>query len=35
LLRTAKEPVAYEYLPELGIKGKSQVVQVYRIKRGG
>jgi hypothetical protein len=28
-----KEPVDYEYLPELGLKGKSQVVQVYRVKR--
>jgi adenylate cyclase len=35
LLRTVKKPVDYEYLPELGIKGKSQVVQVYRIKRAG
>ena len=33
LLRVVKEPVDYEYLPELGLKGKSQVVQVYRIKR--
>ncbi|HEY7613076.1 MAG TPA: adenylate/guanylate cyclase domain-containing protein [Gemmatimonadales bacterium] len=34
LLRTVRKPVEYEYLPELGLKGKSQVVQVYRIKRG-
>jgi adenylate cyclase len=34
LLRTVRQPVDYEYLPELGLKGKSQVVQVYRIKRG-
>ena len=34
LLRMVKEPVDYEYLPELGLKGKSQVVQVYRVKRG-
>jgi adenylate cyclase len=34
LLRMVKDPVGYEYLPELGLKGKSQAVQVYRIKRG-
>jgi adenylate cyclase len=32
LLRMAKKPVDYEYLPELGLKGKSQSVQVYRIR---
>ena len=32
LLRVVKAPADYEYLPELGLKGKSQVVQVYRIK---
>jgi adenylate cyclase len=32
LLRMVKQPVDYEYLPELGLKGKSQSVQVYRIK---
>ena len=35
LLRVVKEPVEYDYLPELGIKGKSQGVQVYRIRRSG
>ena len=33
LLRVVKAPVDHEYLPELGLKGKSQVVQVYRIKQ--
>ena len=33
LLRMVKEPADYEYLPELGLKGKSQVVQVYRIRQ--
>ena len=33
LLRMVKHPVEYEYLPELGLKGKSQSVQVYRIKQ--
>ena len=28
-----KAPVDHEYLPELGLKGRSQVVQVYRIKQ--
>jgi adenylate cyclase len=32
LLHVAREPVEYEYLPELGLKGKTQVVQVYRVK---
>jgi adenylate cyclase len=34
LLRVVKESVDYEYLPEQGLKGKSQVVQVYRVRRG-
>jgi adenylate cyclase len=33
LLRVVKESVEHDYVPELGLKGKSQVVQVYRIKR--
>jgi adenylate cyclase len=33
LLRMVKHPVEYEYLPELGLKGKSQSVQVYRIRQ--
>ncbi|HEX2218429.1 MAG TPA: adenylate/guanylate cyclase domain-containing protein [Gemmatimonadales bacterium] len=33
LLRVVKEPVEYDYVPELGLKGKSQVVQVYRIRQ--
>jgi adenylate cyclase len=35
LLGVVREPVDYEYLPELGLKGKSQVVQVYRVRGGG
>ena len=35
LLRMVRKPVDYDYLPELGLKGKSQVVQVYRIKQAG
>jgi adenylate cyclase len=36
LLHVVRERVDYEYLPELGLKGKSQVVQVYRVRgRGG
>jgi adenylate cyclase len=35
LLRMVKHPVDHEYLPELGLKGKSQSVQVYRIKHAG
>jgi adenylate cyclase len=36
LLHVVREHVDYEYLPELGLKGKSQVVQVYRVRgRGG
>jgi adenylate cyclase len=32
LLRMVRKPVEHEYLPELGLKGKSQTVQVYRIR---
>jgi hypothetical protein len=32
LLRVVRKHVDHEYLPELGLKGKSQVVQVYRLK---
>jgi adenylate cyclase len=35
LLHAVRSHVDYEYLPELALKGKSQVVQVYRVKRGG
>jgi adenylate cyclase len=35
LLHVIRGPVDYEFLPELGLKGKSQVVQVYRVKAGG
>ncbi len=35
LLRVVRDHVEYEYLPELALKGKSQVVQVYRVGRGG
>ncbi len=34
LLRVIRDQVEYEYLPELGLKGKSQVVQVYRVRGG-
>ena len=34
LLHVVRKPVDYEYLPELGLKGKTQVVQVYRVKAG-
>jgi adenylate cyclase len=33
LLRVVKESVEHDYVPELGLKGKSQVVQVYRIRQ--
>jgi adenylate cyclase len=35
LLRVVREPVDYEFLPELGLKGKSQMVQVYRVRGSG
>jgi adenylate cyclase len=35
LLRVVREQVETEFLPELALKGKAQVVQVYRLKRGG
>jgi adenylate cyclase len=35
LLRVVREPVDYEFLPELGLKGKSQMVQVYRVRVSG
>ena len=31
LLRVVRAQVEHEYLPELGLKGKTQVVQVYRV----
>ena len=35
VLRVMRKQVDYEYLPELGLKGKTQTVQVYRVKTGG
>jgi adenylate cyclase len=35
LLRVVRKHVDYEYVPELGLKGKTQVVQVYRVRGGG
>jgi adenylate cyclase len=35
LLRVVREQVETEFLPELALKGKAQVVQVYRLKRDG
>jgi adenylate cyclase len=35
VLGVVREPVDYEFLPELGLKGKSQVVQVYRVRGSG
>jgi adenylate cyclase len=35
LLGVVRKHVDHEYLPELGLKGKSQVVQVYRLKSSG
>ena len=35
LLHVVRKPVDYEYVPELGLKGKTQVVQVYRVRGGG
>ena len=32
LLRVVKNPVDVDFLPELALKGKAQVVQVYRVK---
>ena len=34
LLGVVREHVETEFLPELALKGKAQVVQVYRLKRG-
>jgi adenylate cyclase len=34
LLHVVRDQVDYEYLPELGLKGKTQVVQVYRVRGG-
>jgi len=34
LLHVVRKHVDYEYLPELGLKGKAQVVQVYRVRSG-
>jgi adenylate cyclase len=33
LLRAVRDQVDCEYLPELALKGKSQVVQVYRVRQ--
>ncbi len=35
LLGAVSDRVDYEYLPELALKGKSQVTQVYRLRRAG
>jgi adenylate cyclase len=35
LLRVVREQVETEFLPELALKGKAQVVQVYRLRRSG
>jgi len=34
LLRVVKNSVDVDFLPELALKGKAQVVQVYRVKGG-
>jgi adenylate cyclase len=34
LLRVVRKQVDHEFLPELGLRGKTQTVQVYRIKTG-
>jgi adenylate cyclase len=34
LLRVVRDSVEVDYLPELALKGKAQVVQVFRVKRG-
>ena len=35
VLRNVREQVDYEYLPEMALKGKTQVVQVYRVRSVG
>jgi adenylate cyclase len=35
LLRVVKNPVDVDFLPELALKGKAQMVQVYRVKQSG
>jgi adenylate cyclase len=35
LLGVVRNHVETEFLPELALKGKAQVVQVYRVKQGG
>jgi adenylate cyclase len=35
VLRIVRETVDYEYLPEMALKGKTQVVQVYRVRSVG
>jgi adenylate cyclase len=35
LLGTLRHQPPVEYLPQLALKGKSQVVQVYRLREGG
>jgi adenylate cyclase len=34
LLRVIRDPVDYEFLPEMALKGKAQVVQVYKVRTG-
>ena len=32
LCQVIKEPVEYEYLPEMALRGRTKSVQVYRVK---
>ncbi|HEY7637461.1 MAG TPA: adenylate/guanylate cyclase domain-containing protein [Gemmatimonadales bacterium] len=34
LLHVIRDPVDYEFLPEMALKGKAQVVQVYKVRPG-
>jgi len=34
LCQVIKEPVEYEYLPEMALRGRTRSVQVYRVKQG-
>jgi adenylate cyclase len=35
LLRAVRDPVDSEYLPEMALRGKTQMVQVYRVRSVG
>ena len=35
VLRIVRDPVEHEFLPEMALKGKTQVVQVYRVRSVG